>query len=132
MVTCDINVVLIWKQNPIVRELLPSIVWKNLVNIGFQFKYIHSMTTYLIEFEHVKKLEKLAVLLVVLQLHVILLKAVKGKFGFIIDVYLHGVLHELQTYGTDFFGERCREHHHLLLRRSIPVDLLNVASHVCQ
>ena len=47
---------------------------------------------YLIEFKNIEQLEKLAVLLIVLKLHVMLLKAVQGQFGLVVDIHFHRLL----------------------------------------
>lgn len=46
---------------------------------------------YLVELQHVKQVEELAVLLTVLQLRVVLLQAVECKFGLVIHKYFHGL-----------------------------------------
>ena len=38
--------------------------------------------------------------------------------------------HELLASYTDFFRERCAEHHDLLVKRSSAEDFLNIAAHV--
>ena len=70
-------------------------------------------STHLVKLEDIQKLKKFPVLLVVLKLAVMLLETVKGKLGLIVDIDLHGVLHELLADWTDLFGERRRKHHHL-------------------
>ena len=48
---------------------------------------------YLVELQHVEEIEELPVLLLVKKLDVVLLKAVKGELGFVVDVDLKR-LHE--------------------------------------
>ena len=88
------------------------------------------MLNYLVELQDIKKLEELAVLLVVLQLDVVLLEAVEGELGLVVDVHLHRILHELLAHGSDVLGQGGREHHDLLLVRGRAENLLNVATHV--
>lgn len=67
---------------------------------------LHSLhkDDHLVELEQVKKLKQLAVLLVVLQLHVVLLQAVQSQLCFIIHVHLHRLKdqtrHSRDTLGT--------------------------------
>mmetsp|Transcript_36516 Transcript_36516/g.72731 ORF Transcript_36516/g.72731 Transcript_36516/m.72731 type:complete len:361 (-) Transcript_36516:1523-2605(-) len=84
---------------------------------------------HLVEFERVKQLVELAVLLVLLQLDVVLLEAVQRQLG-VVDVDLHRVLHELFADAAHLLGERRREHHHLFLVRCGLEDLLHVPAHV--
>jgi hypothetical protein len=44
---------------------------------------------YLVELENIKQLEKLLVLFVFLQLDIVLLQAVKGQLGLVIDIHFH-------------------------------------------
>jgi len=44
---------------------------------------------YLVELQNVKQLEKLLVLFIFLQLDIMLLQAVKGQLGLIIDIHFH-------------------------------------------
>lgn len=52
---------------------------------------------YLVELQCIKKVEKLAVLLAVLQLGVVLLQAVECKFGLIIHKYLHWLQEQIKN-----------------------------------
>ena len=88
------------------------------------------MLNYLVELQDIKKLEELAVLLVVLQLDVVLLEAVEGELGLVVDVHLHRILHELLAHGSDVLGQGGREHHDLLLLWCLDEDLLYVLAHV--
>lgn len=45
--------------------------------------------SYLVEFKNIKKFKKFAVFLVVLKFDVVLLKSMKSKLGFIVDVHFH-------------------------------------------
>ena len=57
-------------------------------NRTFVFRTLANIT-HLVELQNVEQLEEFAVLLVVLQLDVVLLEAVKGQLGLIVDVDLH-------------------------------------------
>merc|ERR1712038_622590 len=84
----------------------------------------------LVEFQYIQKLKELAILLRVLQLDVMLLQTVQGQLGFIVDVHLHGILHEFLAHGPDFLRQCGREHHDLFLMRSAAENLLHVTSHI--
>jgi hypothetical protein len=97
---------------------------------------------HLVELEVVEQVVELAVLLLLLELEVVLLKTVQGQLGLVVDVDLEGLrvrlklwvtyaLHELLAGGTDLLGEGGREHHNLLVVGSGTEDLLNVTAHVC-
>ena len=58
-----------------------------------------------------------------------LLQPVKRQLR-VVDVDLHGVLHELLAHGAHVGRERRGEHHHLLLVRRVLEDLLHVLAHV--
>lgn len=85
----------------------------------------------LVELELVQQVVELAVLLRLTQLDVKLLQTGKSQLGVIVDEDLQSVLHELESDWLRLLGHRCREHHHLLLRRSGAEDLLHVATHIC-
>ena len=87
-------------------------------------------STSLVELERIQQLEELAVLLRVLQLDVVLLQPVQCQLGLVVDVDLHGILHELLADTPDVLAECGAEHHDLLLVRRRTEDLLHVASHV--
>merc|ERR1719273_1574075 len=84
----------------------------------------------LVEFQNIEQLEQFPVFLRVLQLDVMLLETVQGQLRLIVNVNLHGVLHELLADRPDVLAEGGGEHHHLLLVGSRPEDLLHVPPHV--
>lgn len=84
----------------------------------------------LVELEFIEQFIEFAVLLLLVEFDVVLLKAVEGKLGLIINVDFERVLHKLLADRADLLGECCAEHHNLLLCRSGAEDLLNVAAHV--
>merc|ERR1719273_1139728 len=84
----------------------------------------------LVEFQNIEQLEQIPVFLRVLQLDVMLLEAVQSQLGLVVNVNLHGVLHELLADRPDVLAEGGGEHHHLLLVGSGPEDLLDVPPHV--
>mmetsp|Transcript_9195 Transcript_9195/g.16849 ORF Transcript_9195/g.16849 Transcript_9195/m.16849 type:complete len:392 (+) Transcript_9195:196-1371(+) len=85
---------------------------------------------HLVELEAVQQVRELAVLLLLLQLHVVLDQPVQGELGVAVDVHLEGVLGELLAHGPHGVRESGGEHHHLLLVRRGLEDLLQVAAHV--
>lgn len=85
---------------------------------------------HLIELKLIKEVVQLPVLLLLVELDVILLETVQGKLSLVVNVNLKRRLHELFADGADILGEGGREHHDLLLLRSCPEDLLDVATHV--
>lgn len=86
----------------------------------------------LVELQLIKQLIEFAVLLLLIQLDVVLLKTVQGKFGLVINIDFKRVLHELLADRADFLGKSGAEHHDLLLSWGGAEDLLNIASHVLQ
>ena len=84
----------------------------------------------LVELERVEQVVQLAILLVLLEPHKVLLEAVKGQFGLVVDIDLKRVLHELLADRTDVLGEGGTEHHDLLAVRRRTEDVLDVAAHV--
>ena len=85
---------------------------------------------HLVKLERVEKLVQPAVLLGLAELDVVLLQAVQRELRLVVDVDLKRVLHELLADRTDVLRQRGAEHHHLLLSRRRPEDLLHVAPHV--
>jgi len=61
---------------------------------------------------------------------IVLLEAVQGELGVVVDEDLHGVLAELAAHGADLLVEGGRVHHHLLFGGSRLEDVLHVAAHV--
>ena len=53
--------------------------------------------THLVEFQNIEQLKQFPVFLRVLQLDVMLLETVEGQLRLIVNVNLHGVLHELRN-----------------------------------
>ena len=102
---------------------------KELVKLGGADGALHKDDD-LVELQLVEELVESAVLLLLLELDEVLLQAVKGEFGVLVDVVLGRVLHELAADGLDLLGQGGREHHDLLLLRGSTEDLLNVATHV--
>jgi len=84
----------------------------------------------LVEFERVEQIEKLSVLLVLLDLDIMLLETVEGQLGFVVDEDFHGILHEFFADRSDFLRQSGGEHHYLLFMRSLTEDLLDISSHV--
>lgn len=84
----------------------------------------------LVEFQRVQQVRQLSVLFLLLQLDVVLLQTMQGQLGFVVNVDLQWVLHELLTDGTDFLRQGGGKHHHLLLVRGVTEDVLDVSSHV--
>lgn len=84
----------------------------------------------LVELEVVQKLIQLAVLLLLVELDVVLLQAVEGELGIIIDIDLQRVAHELLADGTNLLGEGGTEHHNLLVGGSCTEDFLDITAHV--
>lgn len=84
----------------------------------------------LVELEVVQKLIQLAVLLLFVELDVVLLQAVEGELGIIIDIDLQRVAHELLADGTNLLGEGGTEHHNLLVGGSCTEDFLDITAHV--
>jgi len=84
----------------------------------------------LVEFERVEQIEKLSVLLVLLDLDIVLLETVEGQLGFVVDEDFHGILHEFFADRSDFLRQSGGEHHYLLFVRSLSEDLLDVSSHI--
>ena len=87
---------------------------------------------HLVELEAVQQLVKLPVLLRLAELDVVLLQSVQGELRVIVDVHLQRVPHELLANRSDLLRERRAEHHHLLVGRGRPEDLLDVTAHVCK
>ena len=86
----------------------------------------------LVEFEAVKKIVQLAVLLGFGKLDVILQKSVKGKSSIIgISIDFERVTHEFLANWADLLGKSGAEHHDLLLGWCGSEDLLDISSHVC-
>ena len=67
----------------------------------------------LVEVEDVEQTEEAAVLLVVLQLHVVLAQTVQREFGVVVHKHLQRVLHELLAHTADRVLQGRAEHHHL-------------------
>ena len=65
-------------------------------------------STSLVELERIQQLEELAVLLRVLQLDVVLLQPVQCQLGLVVDVDLHGILHELLARAVSAWPRRQR------------------------
>ncbi len=86
----------------------------------------------LVKLELVEQFVKLSVFLSLVKLDVVLLKAMKGEFGFIVDVNLKRVLHELLADWSNFLRKSGTEHHDLLLSWCCPEDFLNITAHICQ
>jgi len=84
----------------------------------------------LIEFEGIKQIVELPILLTLAELDIELLKTVESELGFVVDVHLKWISHELLADGPNFLREGSAEHHHLLLSRSSTEDFLDVPSHV--
>mmetsp|Transcript_23195 Transcript_23195/g.59615 ORF Transcript_23195/g.59615 Transcript_23195/m.59615 type:complete len:401 (+) Transcript_23195:292-1494(+) len=84
---------------------------------------------HLVELERIKQVVELAVLLLLAQLDVVLLKPVQRQLA-VVHVDLHRILHELLAHGAHLSRERSREHHHLLLVRRELEDVLHVLAHV--
>lgn len=84
----------------------------------------------LVELERVEKVDELAVLGRLLELHVVLLEAVERQLGALVDVDLVRVVHELLADRAHLGRQRRREHHDLLLVRRRLEDALDVAAHV--
>lgn len=84
----------------------------------------------LVEFEVVQKLIQLAVLLLLVELDVVLLQAVEGELGIVIDIDLQRVVHKLLADGTNLLGEGSTEHHDLLVGGSRTEDFLHITAHV--
>ena len=53
-----------------------------------------------------------------LHLHIVLPQSVERELGLVIDVDLHGILHELLADGTNILRQCRREHHHLQEQRA--------------
>jgi hypothetical protein len=84
----------------------------------------------LIEFEIIKEVVQLSILLAFTELHIILLKPVKCKLGLIIDIDLQRVSHEFLADGSNLLRKGGTEHHDLLLGGRGTEDFLNVPTHV--
>lgn len=84
----------------------------------------------LVELEVVQKLIQLAVLLLLVELDVVLLQAVEGELGIIIDIDLQRVAHELLADGTNLLREGGTEHHNLLVGGSCTEDFLDITAHI--
>lgn len=84
----------------------------------------------LVELKVVEEVIQLSVLLTFLKLDAVLLKTVKSKLGFVIDVNFEWVSHEFLANWSNLLRECGAEHHDLLLGRCSSEDLLNVAAHV--
>ena len=85
----------------------------------------------LVEFEVVKELIEFTIFLCFAKFDVELLKTVQCEFGFVIDIDLKRILHELFANGTNFLSESGAEHHHLFLCRSGAENVLDITSHIC-
>ena len=85
----------------------------------------------LVEFQLVKEVVELAVLLGLAKLDVVLLETMEGELGLVVHVDLQRVTHELLADGTGLLGQGGREHHNLLLCWGSTEDLLHIAAHVC-
>ena len=72
----------------------------------------------------------LSVLGGLLELHVVLLEAVEGELGRLVDVDLEGIVHELVDDGLDGVAEGGTEHEHLLVVGRGPEHLLHIPAHV--
>ena len=103
---------------------------------------------YLVELQGVQKLVQLPVLSDLVQFHVVLLETVQRKLGLVVHEDFQGlkdiqltahmdgpivtdICHKLLACNPDILRQRCTEHHHLLVMRSRPENLLHVAAHVC-
>mmetsp|Transcript_16926 Transcript_16926/g.18892 ORF Transcript_16926/g.18892 Transcript_16926/m.18892 type:complete len:230 (-) Transcript_16926:294-983(-) len=84
----------------------------------------------LVELEGIEQVVELPVFLGLLQAHVILLQAVQGELGLIVDEDFERVLGELGTHWADLLGKSGREHHHLLLVGRLAEDGLHIAAHI--
>ena len=84
----------------------------------------------LVELEIIKQLDELPDLLVVVELDIVLLEAVQGQLGLVVDVQLEWVLAELLTNFLGALGQSGREHHHLPLRVGAHENTLNLLSHI--
>ena len=87
----------------------------------------------LVEVNIVQKLDELSDFLGLLELDEVLLQAVKGQLGLLVDEELLWVLH---VHPADVFGLGGKgggEHHHLSVGRvALHEDLLHLGSHVCR
>lgn len=85
----------------------------------------------LIILELIEEVIELAILLSLSKLEVVLLQSMKCKLGFVINVDLERVLHELLADWACLLGKRGREHHDLFLSWCCTEDLLHIAAHIC-
>jgi hypothetical protein len=95
----------------------------------------------LVEFEGIKEVVEFAVLLGFGEADKVLLEAVQGQLGLVINVnlewlklveYIRGthVLHEFLADWADFLRQCGREHHDLFVFRGCPENILDIPSHV--
>jgi hypothetical protein len=84
----------------------------------------------LVKVNGVKKVSKLSVLLVFLELEEELLKSVESQLGFVVYEDLEGILHEFLGDYSDFLLQCSGEHHYLLLMRSHGEDVLDLLSNI--
>lgn len=84
----------------------------------------------LVELQAVEKLVELAVLLLLTQFDVVLLKTVEGELRLVVNVDFEWVAHELLADRANFLRQGGAEHHDLLLGGSSAEDLLDVAAHI--
>ena len=61
----------------------------------YKYNTIDQLVSNLVELQNVEQFKQLPVFLGVLELHVMLLEAVQGQLGLVVNVNLHRVLHEL-------------------------------------
>lgn len=54
----------------------------------------------------------------------------QGQLGLVVNVDFQRTLHELLANRTDLLRQGSREHHHLLLVRSVSENVLDISSHV--
>jgi hypothetical protein len=83
----------------------------------------------LVEIKGIDQVDEFLDLLVGLELDVVLLQAVQGQLGLILDKYLGWVAHKFAAGIFDVIGQRRGEHHHLLVVRGLFKDFLDITSH---
>lgn len=86
----------------------------------------------LVELQIIEQVIQLAVLLLLIQLDVVLLKTVQSELCILVDVMLCRVLHELAADGLDVLSQGSGEHHDLLVRRGGAENVLDVGAHILE
>mmetsp|Transcript_5571 Transcript_5571/g.12646 ORF Transcript_5571/g.12646 Transcript_5571/m.12646 type:complete len:470 (-) Transcript_5571:8-1417(-) len=93
---------------------------------------LHGLHEYdhLVEFQGIKQIVQLTVLLLLRELCVVLQQPVQGELRLLVHPDLMGVLHELFAQRPRVRAHGGAEHHHLLFLRSLNEDLLHILAHV--